>query len=396
MAEMTENLLRLRSVYGVGSTILWRLLRRFGDSDGALGATAGELAEVKGISGDLAARILEAGKHDPRPEMEKAVNAGVDIIPYDDPGYPRPLLHTFDPPVVLYVRGRLQPEDQVAVGVVGTRNCSGYGRDQALDLSAALARGGYTVVSGLARGVDTFAHMGALRAKGRTIGVLGCGFDHMYPEENRDLALMMTQSGAVVTEFSMATRPSKETFPTRNRIIAGMTLGLLVIEAPMRSGALITARLANEIGRTVFAVPGRMDDARSGGCNKLVRDGAVMVTGVEDVFRELNPSLELPEAAERKSSRPEAAASERRPAAKKEDCPAVRRPVLEGGSKPNPKLNDEQRRILAAVGDEWTVIDDLIESTGLDAGKVTATMVLLKMMRLVEQGPGQTYRRLAR
>lgn len=425
MAEMTENLLRLRSVQGVGSIILWRLLRRFGDSDGVLGARAEELAGVKGVSPDMAARILEAGTHDPRPEMEKAVQAGVDIIPYDDPGYPRPLLHTFDPPAVLYVRGRLAEEDQVAIGIVGTRNCSKYGRDNALDLSGALARSGYTVVSGLARGVDTFAHMGAMRAGGRTVGVLGCGFDHMYPEENRDLALMMTQSGAVVTEFSMATRPSRETFPTRNRIIAGMGLGLLVIEAPMRSGSLITARLANEIGRTVFAVPGRMDDARSSGCNKLIRDGAAMVTGVDDIFRELNPALELPEAAERPGKTAQQRKTGKQPAPKKgagktaqspnhgnqaleaksienkdspnaagmEQGPAVRKPIDEGGSRPRPKLSEEQRQVLDAVGAEWIGVDDVIAQSGLEAGLVTASLVLLRLMRLVEQGPGQTYRK---
>lgn len=389
MAEMTENLIRLRSVHGVGSTILWRLLRHFGDSDGVLGATASELAGVRGISSDLAGRILDAGNFDPRPEMEKAVQAGVDIIPYDDPDYPRPLLHTFDPPVLLYVRGKLMPEDQVAVGIVGTRNCSKYGRDHALDLSSALARGGYTVVSGLARGIDTFAHMGAMRSGGRTVGVLGCGFDYMYPEENRDLALMMTQKGAVVSEFSMATRPSKETFPTRNRIIAGMCLGVLVIEAPMRSGALITARLANEIGRTVFAVPGRMDDVHSSGCNKLIRDGAAMVTSVDDVFRELNPMLELPEAPER------AEVPSKRGTVVKESPKklAVRRDQTEGGSRPNPKLTDEQRSVLEAVGTEWATIDDIIERCGLDAGKVTATLALLRLMRLVEQGAGQTYRK---
>ncbi len=412
MAELTENLIRLRSVHGVGNVILWRLLRAFGDADGVLGAGGHELRRIKGVSADLAERILRAGAFDPRPEMEKAVSAGVGIIPYDDADYPRPLLHSFNPPVVLYVRGRLTAADQIAVGVVGTRNMSPYGRQKAQDLSTSLARGGYTIVSGLAKGVDTFAHIGALNARGRTIGVLGCGFDHMYPEENRDLAVEMTRSGAVISEFSMATRPSRDTFPTRNRIIAGMSLGLLVIEAPLRSGALITARLANEIGRSVFAVPGRMDDARSEGCNKLIRDGAVMVTTVDDIFNDLNPSLPLPalpDPGERKKKRPakEGAAAARERAGGESrgasppapslfsppsPSPESRAAALPAG-KPMPKLTEEQQRIYEQVGGDWRTVDDIIEATGLPSGKTAATLALLKLMRLVEQGPGQTYRK---
>ncbi|MDR3077470.1 MAG: DNA-processing protein DprA, partial [Planctomycetota bacterium] len=279
MAELTENLLLLKDAPGVGNTIVWRLLKEFGSADGVFGASAEALTRVRGVTLEKAAGILEAGRRDPRPELEKAAEAGINVIPYDDPSYPKPLLHSFDPPVILYVRGALADEDQVAVGIVGTRQATPYGRERALELSAALARGGYTVVSGLARGIDTFAHIGALNAGGRTAGVLGCGFSHMYPEENRDLALEMSRNGVVISEFSMDTRPSRETFPARNRFIAGLSLGLLVIEAPLRSGSLITARLANENGRVVFAVPGRVGDPGSEGCNKLIRDGAVMVTG---------------------------------------------------------------------------------------------------------------------
>lgn len=406
MPELTENLIRLRSVHGVGSTILWRLLRKFGSADGVLGATHAELRETKGVSSDLADRILMARSFDPRPEMESAVRSGVSIIPYDDPDYPKPLLHSFDPPVVLYVRGRLTQEDQVAIGVVGTRNLSDYGRDKALELSRALALGGYTVVSGLARGVDTFAHVGALNARGRTVGVLGCGFDHMYPEENRDLAVEMTRSGAVISEFSMATRPSRETFPIRNRIIAAMSLGLLVIEAPLRSGSLITARLANEIGRTVFAIPGRMDDKRSEGCNKLIRDGAVMVTTIDDIFQELNPSLRLPslpnpEEHKKPRKQPETASLFARPAQaeKRRDAEAAPEPVAVQSppsalpaQKPLPKLTPEQKEVFDQISDDWRTLDEIIEAIGMPAGKVAATLALLKLMRLAEQGPGQTYR----
>jgi DNA processing protein len=342
--------------------------------------------------------------------MEHAVAEGVSIIPYDDPEYPQPLLHSFDPPAVLYVRGRLTKEDWVAVGIVGTRNMSKYGRDKAVELAAALALGGYTIVSGLARGVDTFAHIGALNARGRTVGVLGCGFDHMYPEENRDLALEMTRSGAVITEFSMATPPSKDTFPVRNRIIAGMVLGLLVIEAPLRSGSLITARLANEIGRTVFAIPGRMDDARSEGCNKLIRDGAVMVTTVDDIFTELNPSLPLPNLPRREDRAPTRRGAETggKTATQAKTEKTGAKPVPEQPHPPPalpappagpplqtrlPKLSPEQKQVLDQVSPDWRTADEIIAAAGLPSGKTTATLSLLKLMRLIEQGSGQSYRK---
>ena len=393
MAELTENLIRLRTVHGVGNTILWRLLRHFGDSDRVLGAREDELAAVKGVSRDKARLIARAASFDPRPEMERAVAAGVDIIPYDDPGYPQPLLHSFDPPTVLYVRGTLTKDDWVAVGIVGTRQASPYGRDNAVGMSQALARGGYTIVSGLARGVDTFAHIGALNVGGRTVGVLGCGFDYMYPEENRDLALEMTRSGAVISEFTMGTPPSRETFPTRNRIIAGMAMGVLVIEAPVRSGSLITARLANEIGRTVFALPGRVDDPRSEGCNKLIRDGATMVTTVDDIFGELNPSLPLPPLPDPKEHPRARRAAPSAPALPFGNSPAAAAPP-DPEARPNPKLNAEQQTVLAQLRPEWSNVDDITAAAGLPAGKTVAALAMLRMMRLAEQGPGQMYRKI--
>lgn len=433
MPELTENCIRLRSAPGVGNAIIWRLLRYFGNADRVLGASHAQLTAVKGVTSEKARLILDSTRFDPRPEMESAVRAGVDVIPYDDPSYPKPLLHSFDPPLVLYVRGKLTLDDQVAAGIVGTRRASPYGRDSALELSASLSRGGYTIVSGLARGIDTFAHIGALNAGGRTVGVLGCGFDHMYPEENRDLALEMTRSGAVISEFSMATPPSRETFPTRNRIIAGMALGLLVIEAPLRSGSLITARLANEIGRTVFAIPGRVGDPGAEGCNKLIRDGAVIVTSIDDIFCELNPSLSLPRlpnpqdykkkpAARDDDDKPtvnsglfggKAAATPaeaRAPRQKEADtstapdrreemhkaakaAPVREESVVSDLPRPRPKLTPEQEKVLTLLDGDWRNADDICASSGLPAGKVIATLAMLKLMRLAEQNPGQMYRR---
>jgi DNA processing protein len=394
VAELTENLIRLKTAAGVGNAILWRLIREFGGSDGILGAGAGALTRVKGVTAAKAENILAAAKYDPRPELEKALRAGVTVIPYDDPSYPAPLLHSYDPPAVLYVRGRLLPEDQVAIGVVGTRAATPAGRDSALKLSAALAMGGYTVVSGLALGIDAFAHIGAMNAGGRTIGVLGCGFDHMYPEQNRDLALEMARTGAVISEYPMATRPSRDTFPTRNRIIAAMSLGLLVVEAPLRSGALITARIANDIGRTVFALPGRIGDASSEGSNQLIRDGAVLVTGPDDIFRELNPSLPPPEPPERPSRRSGSRSGAPGQAAETAPmAPAGLKPAEDIPGLPAPELSDEQRKLLAAVAKDWLSVDDISAAAGLAAGKTAALLGLLRLRRLVERGPGQMFRR---
>ena len=437
MPELPENILRLRSIPGVGNTTVWRLLRHFGSADAVLNANTHDLAAALTTSGSALShekieRIQHAAHFDPRPELDKAAQAGIDLIPYDDPSYPKPLLHTFDPPLLLYVRGQLTDADMVAVGIVGTRQATPYGRDSALELSGLLARGGYTIVSGLARGIDTFAHIGALKAGGRTVGVLGCGFDHMYPEENRDLALEMSRNGAVVSEFPMATAPSRETFPMRNRIIAGMAMGLLVIEAPLRSGSLITARLASEVGRSVFAIPGRVGDPGSEGCNKLIRDGATIVMSVDDIFLELNPQLEpaLPELPDRKAFKKGRGKAEGKAGGKKERTQkkeegagrktpgqlfaslllppeelkddeepqiATNRVAIANppplSREPNPKLTEEQARILSLLDAEWRNADDLTAASGLPAGRVVAALAMLKIMRLADQMPGQLYRR---
>lgn len=405
MAELTENLLRLKMASGVGNLLLWRLLGHFNGSDRLLGASVGEIAQVEGVSEAKARGILDCADFDPRPEMERALAAGVRIIPYDDPEYPKPLLMSFDPPSVLYVFGNLTKQDQVAVGIVGTRHATRYGREQAEHIAASLARAGYTIVSGLARGIDTYAHCGALDAGGRTVGVLGCGFKHMYPEENRDLAIEMSRHGAVVSEFPMAMKPSRTTFPARNRIIAAMSLGVVVIEAPLRSGALITAKAANDIGRTVFALPGRLGDVGSEGCNRLIADGAVLVASVDNIFHELNPSLPVPPLPERKkkprkenaggnlfdSDMPTPVEKERRTQPKKPS--ATQPPPVKSVDQPDQaNLSPEQREILSFVGDDWQTIDDIAEKSPVPVHKVTATLTLLRMKRLVEQGPGQSYR----
>lgn len=395
MSEMTECLLKLLLTPGLGPVTIWKLLRRFGSAENVLAASDSALSSVEGIAASRIELVRRARSVDPRPEIDRAVSRDVQILPYDDPGYPEILRHMFDPPILLYVRGDLRREDQVAVGVVGTRHVTNYGREQSGRFAFALAKAGYTVVSGMALGVDSFAHMGALDARGRTIAVMGCGFDHIYPEQNRDLAMEISRRGAVVTEFSMQIAPSRETFPVRNRIIAGLSLGVLVVEAPTRSGALITARHANEMGRPVFVVPGRAGDAASEGSNGLIRDGAKLVTGLNDIISEL--PLDRP---------PSPPAFERKPSVRNTPGDSTKRlrkikgdiekrseaqPVNSGDGSA-PVADGDEERILNALTGEWRPVDEVTAMTGLPAGKTISLLSMLRMKRKAEQRPGQLWR----
>lgn len=286
--DRVENVLRFASCSGVGPRTYKRLIDVFGTTEEILGASVASLSAVEGVGPQKAQAIARCASHDPRPEMELAASKQVRILTQSDPDYPRALRETFDPPIVLYVRGDLRPTDLISIAIVGTRVPSPYGRAQAARFSSALARCGFTVVSGLARGIDSVAHHGALDGHGRTVAVLGTGINKIYPEENRDLAAEILHSGAVVTEFPMNMGPSRENFPRRNRIIAALSLGTLVIEAPIRSGALITARFATEAGREVFAIPGRISDPGAEGGNRLIANGqAKLVTDLEGIFEEV-------------------------------------------------------------------------------------------------------------
>lgn len=297
--ERVENLVRLLLAPGVGCVTVNRLLRHFGTSEKILGASEATLAQVAGVNKAHLRAIAEASRIDPRPELELAAARGVRLLAYDDPAFPKPLLESADPPFLLYVKGSLRPSDTSSVGVVGTRQASRYGREQAERFGAGLARAGYAVISGLARGIDTYAHRGALASGGRTIAVVGCGLEHIYPPENRDLYMEIAATGAIVSEFPLELAPSRDTFPRRNRIIAGMSLGVLVVEAPVRSGALITAQQALELGREVFAIPGRIDQESSAGCHALLRSGATLVRDMADLLEGLRPVDDMiPEAQE--------------------------------------------------------------------------------------------------
>ncbi|HLA85344.1 MAG TPA: DNA-processing protein DprA [Thermoguttaceae bacterium] len=362
--EINQDLidsLRLSLVADVGPITRRALLDRFGTPAAVFAAAPDEIRAVKGVGPKLLSRIL-AARHevDPQREIDLCREHDIQILTDTDPGYPRALAEIHDPPSTLFVRGRILPSDATAVAIVGTRHATSYGLRQAERLAGSLARAGVTVVSGLARGVDGAAHRGALAAGGRTIAVLGSGLLRIFPPEHVGLADEIAAAGAVVSELPPEFEPMGGNFPQRNRIISGLSLGTLIVEAPERSGALITARLAMEQGRDVFAVPGPVDSRPSRGCHRLLRDGATLVESADDVLEHLGFLVE--------------------PAAQ-EDGTEIHHPA-------ELMLTDVERQVLNAIDREATSIDELVCKTQLTVPQVLSTVSVLEMRRLVRRVSG--------
>ena len=363
-----RDLLCLTMVPGVGPLTSRALLAHFRTPGRVLDAPERSLRDVAGVGPKLAGAIARARReHDPDLELALCRERGVRPIPPTDPEYPEALKDIPDPPPLLYVRGSIEPVDALAIAVVGSRRCTPYGLRMAERLAGSLARVGLTIVSGLARGIDAAAHRGALRAGGRTIAVLGNGLGEIYPPEHESLADEVAASGALLCEFAMRQQPLAGLFPQRNRLISGLSLGVLVIEATPRSGSLSTARHATEQNREVFAVPGPVDSLASRGCHALIRDGAKLVETADDILEELGPLVR-----------------EVRPAS---DEPAVRHPV-------ELTLSDQERKILGHLDDLPKPIDAIIGLTGLGASQVMATLSILEMRRLVRRAPGNLFARV--
>jgi DNA processing protein len=361
---------RLACVPGVGGVLRRRLLDRFGSAEGVFTARPAELAAVPKLGPKLSRLIPEfATSQVAEDTLDLCRRRGVGILVEGGPGYPRLLSQIADPPGVLFVRGGLEPCDALAVAIVGSRHATAYGRRVAHQLAGGLARAGYTVVSGLARGIDHAAHRGALDAGGRTLAVLGSGVLEIYPPEHADLALEVARQGAVISEAPPLSSPQAGAFPSRNRIVAGLTLGTVVVEAADRSGALITARLAGEQGREVFAVPGPIDSRTSRGCHRLIRDGAKLVETVDDVLEEFGPLFEKAMAA---------------------DGRAVQSPA-------ELRLDDVERRVLAALDEQLADaeggtasvdLDELVAASGLAVSRVLAAIGVLEARRIARRQPG--------
>ncbi len=340
----------------IGPARIERLVQRFGTLQAAWTAPRDELRAV--LEAKPLAELLSArGKVDPHQEMERIAAQGISITHPGHPAYPRLLAEAAGRPSILYLRGALTPADDAGVAIVGTRRVTPYGRQAAERIAMELAQAGVTVISGLARGVDGVAHRAALAAGGRTVAVLGSGPDVIYPGEHRRLAEEIMVAGAIVTEHPPGAPPDAQNFPARNRIISGMSLGVVVIEAPIRSGALITATFAADQGREVFVVPGSVFSPASEGTNLLLRDGARIVRDGADVLEDLNLG-----------SRGAGSALQTEMA-----------------------LDDTERRVYEVLGSEARHIDELAEAAGLAAGQAAALLLTMELKGLVRNHGAQYY-----
>ena len=363
MQNKSDSLLSwigLSSIPGVGRVTFRRLVKQCGSPERVLAASTDELEHFAGLSRKAISMIGSfAWRESAARELARAADSGVKIITTDDPAYPQSLRDTPDPPLYLYVKGVLQPGDGSAVAIVGTRNPSHYGRTVTQRFAGDIAAAGFTIVSGMARGIDTEAHRGALAARGRTIAVLGCGIDVVYPPENRDLMAQIARSGAVVTENPFGTQPEAGYFPARNRIISGLSRGTVIIEASEDSGSLITAQYTLEQKRTLFAVPGNIGAAMSKGTNKLIKQGAILVENAGDVLAGLGA---------RRSGTQTAA-----------------------GRRPLPPMTQEEVAILQFITSEPKHIDVLLNESRIPAGTLSGVLVNLELKGLAKQLPGKYF-----
>ena len=360
-----EAYLILNLLPQIGSNRVQNLLEHFGSAQSVLSAPANEIRNVGGIGTDLARTI--AGWEDTidlARELRRIKEVGADIVTLESGDYPELLREIHSPPLVLYVLGRLDARDRTAVAIVGSRRATAYGLTCAKKFGFQLAHAGVTVISGLARGIDTAAHEAALAAKGRTVSVIGSGLGKLYPPENQALADRIASSGgAVVTEFPVDYNPDKQSFPLRNRIVAGWGQGVLVVEAPKRSGALITANQALESGRNIYAVPGAIDRPSSQGCNALIQSGAKLVTDAGDVLEDLGTLFPM------ESTGPQ--------------------PTRTPGN-----LSAEEAVIYDALDASEVQLEQIIEATGLAPAVVSSTLLRLEMKKLVKQLPGNHFVKL--
>lgn len=360
-----EALIALNMIDHVGPVRVRQLLEHFGEAPAILAASTQQLLRVRGIGEETAEAISrwESGVDLPG-ELKRIEDFGCHALTQADALYPDLLRQIYDPPIVLYVKGRLTEKDKNSVAMVGSRMTTHYGVEVARKLAYQLAYIGVTVVSGGARGIDTAAHQGALSAKGRTIAVLGTGINLVVPPENAELFERIAASGAVITQFPFNRTADKQSFPIRNRIVAGMTLGTVVVEANLTSGALITANMAVDYGRQLFAVPGRIDSPRSKGCHDLIKKGAKLCEGAEDILSEFEYLF-----------------------------PQTNRPAAphETGVLPALELPESEQRVYETLQTEATAMDEVICRSGLPASAVSVALLSLEMKRLIKQLPGKLF-----
>jgi DNA processing protein len=359
----------LSMVEGIGARTYQRLLETFENATAILNASRSDLSQFDFLKSDTLAQLTTArNRLDPPHIVELCEQDQIDILSLREERYPQQLRTIADPPPILYVKGTLLPSDAFSIAVIGTRRCTRYGERQTERLTSALAQNGFTIISGLALGIDGIAHRSALDSGGRTIAVLGSGLHRIYPSEHEPLAEKIIDSGGcVLSEYPPLHPSAKWTFPQRNRIVSGLSLGVLVIEAPQRSGAMISARLAGEQGRDIFAVPGSIESPASGGCNQLIRDGAYLTESADDILNVLGPM--------------------RQPVF----LPGMEKPVRH----PNEmSLNDVEYRVLQHIGGWETSLDSIVSASGMEPQQVLAALAVLEKKRIVRQLSPTTFVRM--
>lgn len=364
-----EALIALNRVSGLGAITVKRMAERFGSLAAVFDVSESDLLGIPGIGPDRARQFYgEVKRVRFDDELEKAAKKNVKLVTWVDEGYPALLKQIADPPLVLYVAGSIEALDAPAVAVIGTRRPTVYGRETARRFGFQLAGAGYVVVSGLANGIDSEAHAGAVQAKGRTVAVLGGALDCLFPKENAGLAReIIANGGAVISEYPFGRQPDRQTFPMRNRIVSGLSKGVLVVEAPCNSGTLITVNQALDQNRVVMAIPGRIDSPASQGCHKLLREGARLVTTLDDVIEEIHDLM----------------------VGMRRDVNTVGHMKTEVPvARPECVLTAEERAVMAHVEAEGTPVDVLVRGSGLDAGKVNALLVGLQIKRQIRLLPG--------
>jgi DNA processing protein len=362
MAEDIFYWLALHLTPGVGSIFIKRLLDRFKTPEAVFRAPLKELLRIEGLGEKVAGEIQKGpAEKVVKRELSLLEKAGGRIVTLKDDDYPKRLKDIYDPPALLYLRGELRREDELAVAIVGSRKTSAYGREVTERIGADLARHGVTVVSGMARGIDSVAHKGALQGGGRTIAVLGCGVDVIYPSENRNLFLQIIEQGAVLSEFPMGSPPEAGHFPRRNRIISGLSIGVVIVQASAESGSLITAGYALEQGREVFAVPGNIGAEGSRGTNQLIKEGAKLVESSEDILEEVLPQW------------------------KREG------EMAQKGGDAVLTLTEAEKCLYGLLDETPLHIDALIRESQLDPGSVSSLLLNLELKGLISQWPGKCF-----
>ncbi|MEN6356256.1 MAG: DNA-processing protein DprA [Armatimonadota bacterium] len=336
------------------------LLDRFGGPEAVFEASESDLEKVEQLTEKGRSKVLGPVPAAIERDLQIIDTRKITLIPITSENYPASLKQIYDPPVLLYIRGSIIESDKLAIAIVGSRKASVYGKSIAEKIGKDLAGRGLTVVSGGARGIDTAAHRGALEVTGRTIAFLGCGIDVVYPAENTKLFEAIAESGAVVSEFPLGSSPEPWRFPPRNRLISGLSIGVLVCQCPLRSGALITADYALQQGKDIYAVPGNVGDERNSGCHRLIKDGAKLVESAEDILEELG--------IEKKSA---------------DDQAQLALPI---GS-----MSDQERDIISLLSLDPMQVDEIIEKSSLSAPMVSGTLTVLEMKNLVKRVPGNAY-----